>query len=199
MFPVGRMEYDSLPVSAFLMWTVSLSRALPLMRSAACPSPFLLLGRFRTSSATTAHMSAPHATIRPSALTRKSRQAPAAAKIVDVKAGMGKGVYRVHHGRVSSGLHGLRRRAWASARGCPAWLARKRKPHSRMCSTAAWPRSLPRPTCETTPSRAASSKAALSGVLRFCAGCAETSYARPSPSSSVTGYISNATGCSSIW
>ena len=42
-----------------LMWTASSSRALPLMRSAACPSPFLLGTLPSASSATTAHMSAP--------------------------------------------------------------------------------------------------------------------------------------------
>ena len=60
MFPVGRMDGDSclFPPSC-LMWTVSSSRALPLMRSAACPSPFLLGTLPSASSATTAHMSAP--------------------------------------------------------------------------------------------------------------------------------------------
>ena len=52
----------------------------------------------------------PHATIRPFALTdEEAKNAPAAAKIVDVKAGKGKGAYQFTMAIVPAGLHGLRR------------------------------------------------------------------------------------------
>ena len=57
-----------------------------------------------------------------------------------------------------------------------------------------------RPTCRTTPSRAASSSSPMLEFSGSCAGCAETSYARLV--TQLFGdrmYISNATGCSSIW
>ena len=51
--------------------------------------------RTSASSATSALTVCPHATIRPYALTEdEAAAAPAAAKIVDVKAGKGKGVYK---------------------------------------------------------------------------------------------------------
>ena len=52
----------------------------------------------------------PHATIRPFALTaEEAKNAPEAAKVVDVKAGKGKGTYQFTMAISSSGLHGLRR------------------------------------------------------------------------------------------
>ncbi len=57
-----------------------------------------------------------------------------------------------------------------------------------------------RRTCRTTPSRAASSSDPLLEFSGSCAGCAETAYARLI--TQLFGdrmYISNATGCSSIW
>ena len=202
--PSARMDGDSLPVSAFLptMWTASLSRVPPPTKSAAWRSPFPPGIAAKCIQCNNCAYVCPHATIRPYALTEEeAAKAPAAAKIVDIKAGKGKGVYKYTMAVSPLDCMGC----GVCVGVCPDGRAdhgvvRSRKPRSRMCSTTVWMRFPSRPTCRTTPSRAASSSSPMLEFSGSCAGCAETSYARLV--TQLFGdrmYISNATGCSSIW
>ncbi len=200
--PVGKMDGDSLPVSAFVDYadgTFQLGAAAHEKRGVAVTVP-----RWDESKCIQCNQCAfvcPHATIRPFALTEaEAAAAPAAAKIVDFKAGKGKGVYKF-----SMGVSPL------DCMGCGVCVG--------VCPTKAITM-VPRE--EEAPQEAVwdymvtkvEQKDELFGMtvkdsqfhqplLEFsgsCAGCAETSYARLI--TQVCGdrmYISNATGCSSIW
>ncbi len=54
----------------------------------------------------------PHATIRPYALTEEEAKNAPEAKIVDIRAGKGKGEYKYTMAVSPPGLHGLRRLCW---------------------------------------------------------------------------------------
>ena len=96
LFPIDKMDGDSLPVSAFLPHVDGqfeqgaaayekrgVSVSVPTWDSSKC------------IQCNNCAYVCPHATIRPFALTEEeAAKAPAAAKIVDVKAGKGKGVYK---------------------------------------------------------------------------------------------------------
>ena len=200
--PVGKMDGDSLPVSAFVDHadgTFQLGAAAHEKRGVAVTVP-----RWDETKCIQCNQCAyvcPHATIRPFALTEaEAAAAPEAAKIVDFKAGKGKGVYKF-----SMGVSPL------DCMGCGVCVG--------ICPTKAITM-VPRE--EEAPQEAVwdymvtkvEQKDELFGLtvkdsqfhqplLEFsgsCAGCAETSYARLI--TQVCGdrmYISNATGCSSIW
>ncbi len=200
--PVGKMDGDSLPVSAFVEHadgTFQLGAAAHEKRGVAVTVP-----RWDETKCIQCNQCAyvcPHATIRPFALTEaEAAAAPEAAKIVDFKAGKGKGVYKF-----SMGVSPL------DCMGCGVCVG--------ICPTKAITM-VPRE--EEAPQEAVwdymvtkvEQKDELFGLtvkdsqfhqplLEFsgsCAGCAETSYARLI--TQVCGdrmYISNATGCSSIW
>ncbi len=94
--PVDRMDGDSLPVSAFVDHadgTFELGASAYEKRGVAVSVPEWDSSQ-SASSATSAPTCARHATIRPYALTEEEANAPASAKIVDVKAGKGKGEYK---------------------------------------------------------------------------------------------------------
>ena len=94
--PVDRMDGDSLPVSAFVDHadgTFEQGASAYEKRGVAVSVP-----EWDSSKCIQCNQCAyvcPHATIRPYALTEEeAKNAPDAAKIVDVKAGKGKGVYK---------------------------------------------------------------------------------------------------------
>ncbi len=152
MEPIGRMDGDSLPVSAFAGEHVDGSfehgAAAYEKRGVAVTVP-----TWNAETCVQCNQCAyvcPHATIRPFALTEEeAAAAPASAKIVDIKAGKGKGVYKytmavspldcrrvqVHDGCFPARLHGLRRvrrrmpdqvahHGSAGAGSCPAGCGR---------------------------------------------------------------------------
>ena len=200
--PVGRMDGDSLPVSAFVNHadgTFELGASAYEKRGVSAFVP-------EWNAETCAQCSqcafvCPHATIRPFALdAEEAAAAPEVASLVDFKAGKGKGVYK--YTMAISPLDCM---------GCGVCVG--------VCPT----KSLKMVGLESqAPKQAAfdymvakvAEKKELQGdtvissqfkqpYLEFsgsCAGCAETSYARL-----VTQLfgdhmmISNATGCSSIW
>ncbi len=84
------------------------SRVLPLTRSAASPLTFPSGTPRSASSATSAAYVCPHATIRPFCLTADEADGCARQHQAGRHQGQGKRV-QVHHDRLSSGLHGLRR------------------------------------------------------------------------------------------
>ena len=110
--PSDKMDGDSLPVSAFMDHVdgqFELGASAYEKRGVAVTVPDMGSAQ-SASSATSALMSARTRRSVPFALTEEeAKNAPAAAKIVPVKAGKGKGVYSVHHGHLPAGLHGLRR------------------------------------------------------------------------------------------
>ena len=200
--PVDRMDGDSLPVSAFVDHadgTFELGAAAYEKRGVAVSVP--AWDSAKCIQCNQCAYVCPHATIRPFALTAdEAKNAPAAAKIVDIKAGKGKGVYQ--YTMAVSPLDCM---------GCGVCVG--------VCPTKAI-------TMEPQESQAAqqevfdycvaqvAEKADMVGVtsvkdsqfktpLEFsgsCAGCAETAYARLI--TQLFGdrmYVSNATGCSSIW
>ena len=96
LFPVGKMDGDSLPVSAFVKHVdgqFELGAAAYEKRGVAVSVP--TWDSTKCIQCNNCAYVCPHATIRPYALTaEEAKNAPASAKIVDVKAGKGKGVYQ---------------------------------------------------------------------------------------------------------
>ena len=204
MEPIGRMDGDSLPVSAFAGEHVDGSfehgAAAYEKRGVAVTVP-----HWNEATCVQCNQCAyvcPHATIRPFALTdEEAAAAPESAKLVDIKAGKGKGKYK--YTMAVSPLDCM---------GCGVCIG--------VCPTKSLtmvPQDQEAAQQDTFDYCVAkvSEKADMASVnsvkdsqfkkplLEFsgsCAGCAETSYARLV--TQVCGdrmYISNATGCSSIW
>ncbi len=204
MEPIGRMDGDSLPVSAFAGEHVDGSfehgAAAYEKRGVAVTVP-----TWNAETCVQCNQCAyvcPHATIRPFALTEEeAAAAPASAKIVDIKAGKGKGVYK-YTMAVSpldcmgcgvcvgvcptKSLTMVPQEQEAAQQDAFDYCVAKVAEKADMISTASVKDSqFKKPLLEFSGS---------------CAGCAETSYARLI--TQVCGdrmYISNATGCSSIW
>ena len=204
MEPIGRMDGDSLPVSAFAGEHVDGSfehgAAAYEKRGVAVTVP-----HWNEATCVQCNQCAyvcPHATIRPFALTdEEAAAAPESAKLVDIKAGKGKGKYK--YTMAVSPLDCM---------GCGVCIG--------VCPTKSLtmvPQDQEAAQQDTFDYCVAkvSEKEDMTGtgsvkdsqfkqpLLEFsgsCAGCAETSYARLV--TQVCGdrmYISNATGCSSIW
>jgi len=201
--PVDKMDGDSLPVSRFVPHadgTFQQGASAYEKRGVAVSVP-----AWNPDTCVQCNQCAyvcPHATIRPFALTdEEAKNAPECAQIVDVKAGKGKGVYK--YSLAVSPLDCM---------GCTVCVG--------VCPTKSltmvpMEQELPRQAAFDYMVSKVSAKADMEGVgsvkdsqfkqplLEFsgsCAGCAETAYARLV--TQVCGdrmYISNATGCSSIW
>ena len=94
--PVGKMDGDSLPVSAFsdhVDGQFELGASAYEKRGVAVSVP--TWDAAKCIQCNQCAYVCPHATIRPFALTaEEAKNAPEAAKIVDVKAGKGKGTYQ---------------------------------------------------------------------------------------------------------
>ncbi|HJA00475.1 MAG TPA: pyruvate:ferredoxin (flavodoxin) oxidoreductase, partial [Candidatus Collinsella stercoripullorum] len=204
MEPIGRMDGDSLPVSAFAGEHVDGSfehgAAAYEKRGVAVTVP-----AWNQDTCVQCNQCAyvcPHATIRPFALTEEeAAAAPASAKIVDIKAGKGKGVYK--YTMAVSPLDCM---------GCGVCVGVC--PTKSLTMVPQEQEAAQQDTFDYCVAKV-SEKADMISVnsvkdsqfkkplLEFsgsCAGCAETSYARLI--TQVCGdrmYISNATGCSSIW
>ena len=200
--PVSRMDGDSLPVSAFTKHVdgqFELGAAAYEKRGVATSVP--TWDATKCIQCNNCAFVCPHATIRPYALTEEeAAKAPAAAKIVDIKAGKGKGVYKytlavspldcmgcaVCVGQCPVGALTMVDQAQEAAQQevfnyCVAEVAEKKDMQDNTVKGSQFKQ----PMLEFSGS---------------CAGCAETSYARLI--TQLFGdrmYISNATGCSSIW
>ena len=145
----------------------------------------------------------PHATIRPFALTEEeAKNAPAAAKIVPVKAGKGKGVYQFT--MAISPLDCMGCGVCVSV--CPEKVqAIKMVPQEEELAQQdvfdyCVAKVSEKKELQTADVKGSQFRKPLLEFSGSCAGCAETSYARLV--TQLYGdrmYISNATGCSSIW
>ena len=200
--PVGKMDGDSLPVSAFVNHVdgqFELGAAAYEKRGVAVSVP--AWDAEKCIQCNQCAYVCPHATIRPFALTAdEAAKAPEAAKIVDVKAGKGKGEYKFTMAispldcmgcGVCIGACPVNALTMVAQEGelaqqdvfdyCVAEVAEKKDMQDNTVKGSQFHK----PLLEFSGS---------------CAGCAETSYARLV--TQLFGdrmYISNATGCSSIW
>ena len=200
--PVGKMDGDSLPVSAFAEHVdgqFELGASAYEKRGVAVSVP--TWDANKCIQCNQCAYVCPHATIRPFALTaEEAKNAPEAAKVVDVKAGKGKGTYQFTMAispldcmgcGVCIGVCPVNALTMVPQEGelaqqdvfnyCVAEVSEKKDMQDNTVKGSQFKQ----PMLEFSGS---------------CAGCAETSYARLV--TQLFGdhmYISNATGCSSIW
>ena len=205
MEPIGRMDGDSLPVSAFyndghVDGTFQLGAAAYEKRGVAVSVP--AWEQDKCIQCNQCSFVCPHATIRPFAMTEEeAAKAPAAAKIVDVKAGKGKGVYKF--GIAISPLDCMGCGVCVGV--CPVKALSMEPQETQAAQQDVFDYCVAEVAEKPDMISAKSVKESQfkQPLLEFsgsCAGCAETSYARLI--TQVCGermYISNATGCSSIW
>ena len=200
--PVDRMDGDSLPVSAFtdhVDGQFELGAAAYEKRGVAVSVP--TWDSAKCIQCNQCSYVCPHATIRPFALTpEEAAAAPENAKIVDVKAGKGKGVYKFTI--AISPLDCMGCSVCVSA--CPVGALQmvnmedelKEQDVFNYCVSKV----SDKPDMQDNTVKGSQFKQPLLEFSGSCAGCAETSYARLV--TQLFGdrmYISNATGCSSIW
>ena len=201
MKPVGKMDGDSLPVSAFkdhVDGTFEQGAAAYEKRGVAVMVP-------EWDATTCAQCNkcsyvCPHATIRPYALTEaEAAAAPASATIVEKK-GKGKGVYKYTMAVSPLDCMGC----GVCVGVCPTNSLKMVSRESQDAKQEAFDYMVANVTVkEDLANNTVIGSQFKTPLLEFsgsCAGCAETSYARLI--TQLFGdrmYISNATGCSSIW
>ena len=203
MEPVGRMDGDSLPVSAFANGhedgTFCQGASAYEKRGVAVTVP-----EWDASKCIQCNQCSyvcPHATIRPYALTEEeAKNAPEAAKIVDVKAGKGKGVYKFAMAVSPLDCMGC----GVCAKICPAGALTMVPQEQEAAQQDVFNYMVANVTTKSDVAdmtvKGSQFKKPLLEFSGSCAGCAETAYARLI--TQLFGdrmYISNATGCSSIW
>ena len=200
--PVGKMDGDSLPVSVFMGHAdgqFELGAAAYEKRGVAVSVP--TWNSDKCIQCNQCSYVCPHATIRPFAMTEaEAAAAPAEAKIVDVKAGKGKGVYKFTIAVSPLDCMGCGVCVGTCPTDALTMVAQadelpQQKVFDYCVSQVAEKKDMQDNTVKGSQFR--------KPLLEFsgsCAGCAETSYARLV--TQLFGdrmYISNATGCSSIW
>ncbi len=200
--PVGRMDGDSLPVSAFAPYadgTFELGAAAYEKRGVAVSVPTWDSGK--CIQCNQCSYVCPHATIRPFALTgEEAANAPAAAKIVDVKAGKGKGQYKFTIAVSPLDCMGCSVCVKTCPVGALAMVGQEQEaPQQEVFDYMVANVSVKEDMTDLSV-KGSQFKKPLLEFSGSCAGCAETAYARLI--TQLFGdrmYISNATGCSSIW
>ena len=200
--PVDRMDGDSLPVSAFTPYadgTFELGAAAYEKRGVAVAVP-----QWDSSKCIQCNQCSyvcPHATIRPFALTEEeAKNAPEAAKIVDVKAGKGKGQYKFTIAVSPLDCMGCS----VCVKTCPvdalAMVPQEQEAAQQDVFNYMVANVSVKEEMADLSVKGSQFKKPLLEFSGSCAGCAETAYARLI--TQLFGdrmYISNATGCSSIW
>ena len=200
--PVGKMDGDSLPVSTFVDHadgTFELGAAAYEKRGIAVTVP-----QWTAEKCIQCNQCAfvcPHATIRPFALTaEEAAAAPAAAKIVDIKAGKGKGVYQYTMAVSPLDCMGC----GVCVGVCPVnaleMVAQEQEAAQQDVFNYCVAEVAEKKDMQDNTVKGSQFKQPMLEFSGSCAGCAETSYARLI--TQLFGdrmYISNATGCSSIW
>ena len=201
--PIGRMDGDSLPVSAFSECadgTFELGASAYEKRGVAVSVP--TWDAEKCIQCNQCSYVCPHATIRPYALTPDElAAAPAGTKSAPFKAGRGKGIYTFALAVSPLDCMGC----GVCVGVCPA-KALAMEPQEREKDQQAvfdYMVSKVAPKADVADAGTVKGSQFKTPLLEFsgsCAGCAETAYARLI--TQVCGermYISNATGCSSIW
>ena len=201
--PIGRMDGDSLPVSVFMPHVdgqFEQGASAYEKRGVAVAVP--VWDASKCIQCNTCAYVCPHATIRAFALTEEEvKNAPAGLSAVDIKAGKGKGVYQY-----AIGVSPL------DCMGCgvcvEACLAKDKAivmapQESQAGQQAVWNYLVKTSKKADMQDTTVKGSQFMQPMLEFsgsCAGCAETSYARlVTQLFGERMYVSNATGCSSIW
>ena len=206
--PVGRMDGDSLPVSVFMPHVdgqFELGAAAYEKRGVAVSVP--MWDPDKCIQCNTCAYVCPHATIRTFALTEDEvKNAPEGIKTAAIKAGKGKGVYTYAIGVSPLDCMGCGVCVEACLAGAkdPEKRAIKMVPQESQAEQAqVWDylvKTAPKADMQDNTVKGSQFKQPYLEFSGSCAGCAETSYARLV--TQLFGdrmYISNATGCSSIW
>ena len=200
--PIGRMDGYSLPVSAFEDLPdgqFPLGASAYEKRGVAVTVPHW--DETKCIQCNNCAYVCPHATIRPFALTEaEAAAAPAGARLVDVKAGKGKGVYKYMMAVSPLDCMGC----GVCVGVCPTQAITMVPQEKELPEQPVWDYMVAK-VSEKKDMQDYTVKGSQfhKPLLEFsgsCAGCAETSYARLV--TQLFGdrmYISNATDCSSIW
>ena len=200
--PVGKMDGDSLPVSAFTEHVdgqFELGASAYEKRGVAVSVP--TWDAAKCIQCNQCAYVCPHATIRPFALTaEEAAAAPEAAKIVDVKAGKGKGTYQFTMAISPLDCMG----SGVCIGACPVnaltMVAQEGELPQQDVFDYCVAKVAEKKDMQDNTVKGSQFKQPMLEFSGSCAGCAETSYARLV--TQLFGdhmYISNATGCSSIW
>ena len=200
--PVGRMDGDSLPVSAFVKHVdgqFELGAAAYEKRGVAVTVP--TWDAAKCIQCNNCAYVCPHATIRPYALTEEeAAKAPAAAKIVDIKAGKGKGVYKYTMAVSPLDCMGCAVCVGQCPVGALTMVPQEDEAAQQEVFNYCVAEVSEKKDMQDNTVKGSQFRQPLLEFSGSCAGCAETSYARLI--TQLFGdhmYISNATGCSSIW
>ena len=200
--PVGKMDGDSLPVSAFVKHAdgqFELGAAAYEKRGVAVTVP--TWDAAKCIQCNNCAYVCPHATIRPYALTEEEAQnAPAAAKIVPVKAGKGKGVYQYTMAVSPLDCMGCAVCVGQCPVGALTMVPQEQEAAQQDVFNYCVDKVSEKKDMQDNTVKGSQFRQPMLEFSGSCAGCAETSYARLI--TQLFGdrmYISNATGCSSIW
>ena len=200
--PVGKMDGDSLPVSAFsdhVDGQFELGASAYEKRGVAVSVP--TWDAAKCIQCNQCAYVCPHATIRPFALTaEEAKNAPEAAKIVDVKAGKGKGTYQFTMAISPLDCMGCGVCIGACPVNALSMVAQEGELKQQDVFDYCMDKVSEKKDMQDNTVKGSQFKQPMLEFSGSCAGCAETSYARIV--TQLFGdhmYISNATGCSSIW
>ena len=200
--PVGKMDGDSLPVSAFVDHVdgqFELGAAAYEKRGVAVSVP--TWDAEKCIQCNQCAYVCPHATIRPFALTAdEAAKAPEAAKIVDVKAGKGKGEYKFTMAISPLDCMGCGVCIGACPVNALTMVAQEGELAQQDVFDYCVAEVAEKKDMQDNTVKGSQFKQPMLEFSGSCAGCAETSYARLV--TQLFGdhmYVSNATGCSSIW
>ena len=200
--PVGKMDGDSLPVSAFadhVDGQFELGASAYEKRGVAVSVP--TWDATKCIQCNQCAYVCPHATIRPFALTaEEAKNAPEAAKIVDVKAGKGKGTYQFTMAISPLDCMGCGVCIGACPVNALSMVAQEGELPQQDVFDYCVAKVAEKKDMQDNTVKGSQFKQPMLEFSGSCAGCAETSYARLV--TQLFGdrmYISNATGCSSIW
>ena len=200
--PIDRMDGDSLPVSAFLPHVdgqFEQGAAAYEKRGVAVSVP--TWDETKCIQCNNCAYVCPHATIRPFALTEEeAKNAPANAKIVDIKAGKGKGVYKYTMAISPLDCMGCGVCVGQCPVGALTMVGQESELPEQDVFNYCVSKVSDKKDMQDLTVKGSQFKQPMLEFSGSCAGCAETSYARLV--TQLFGdrmYISNATGCSSIW
>ncbi len=202
MEPVGRMDGDSLPVSAFVPHVdgqFEQGAAAYEKRGVAVSVP--TWNAEKCVQCNNCAYVCPHATIRPFAMTaEEAAAAPEVIKTAEVKAGKGKGIYKYTMAISPLDCMGCGVCIGQCPTGALTMVAQEQELPQQDVFNYCVAKVADKPDMQDNTVKGSQFRKPMLEFSGSCAGCAETSYARLV--TQLFGdrmYISNATGCSSIW